>query len=348
MKIQTVHTPAALGMLVALSLGFSAFSLSLIPAEASAQVYSITNGRYNQQCCNLIPSFIFNTFPFAGGGGGVPLTDGAGGTSIPVDLGSNGTLMFDASAFGYAGAFTNTWPGGPPVPGWISAMTSVNFKNGQATLAPGGLTGSAGYCVNYAGNPNCTDPADGGTLMGQTLNGVISFNHPVGTGFGGTLRILGSTPGYLYRTDGGPSVRRKGNFVGPLSEIGGPFTTGLQPDPQTASFFSPPFPNPTPFNTTYMYQVFVGMPWGTGMAYGIGTGGNPPFGTQSFSGSGYDNRTAMGVGNIQMVSALLVTGVNPFLTLLTMKMTVPEPGTTAMLAGGIGLTVLLGLYRRRA
>jgi len=319
-------------------------SFSLSPSEASAQ--SVAKIQFTQNCCNLVPTFALNTFPFAGGGGGVAVRttgDVNGGLSpkfIPVAVGAGPgySLSFAQSTFGYSGNFTGMQP--LPVPAWITIATMVNFKNEAGVMQVGGQTGTRSYCINYTGNPNCTDPAKG------TFNGRLAFK--AGTNnFGGTMRILGGTPGFLRRTDGGPLVERVGAFQAPLSQIGGPFAE-YKSETNTAVFYTAL--NPTiPTRTEKQQIVFAGIQWGTGKVYGAGTGGTGRFPTQSFSNSGSDARVG-GLGNISLVAASMVGGsaTNTFPVAATLTMTVPEPGSIAMLVGGMAGIVLLARRGRRA
>ena len=74
---------ARCGVLASLALGLG---LGASPSPADAQTFSVT-GNFRQFCCNLIPSFTINDFPFAAGGGGVTIRQGLGGGSALVELG---------------------------------------------------------------------------------------------------------------------------------------------------------------------------------------------------------------------------------------------------------------------
>ncbi len=323
--------------------------LSLAPSEANAQSFAIF-GKLRQFCCNKIPAAVVNSFPFAGGGGGVQIETPNGGWGIPVGLGAGPDydLSVAADAFGFSGNFTNTQPG---FPGWITIATAVNFANGAGVMAAGGQIGTRSYCIDQAGNPNCTGPSNvgGGTNFGGVLNGRLAYKAGV-KNFGGTMRILGGTPGFLLRTTGGPSVRRKGYFAAPLSQIGGPFSE-YRPESNFRYFYATPFtPNNTlPTSTTTQMIVFAGLPWGTGTVYGAGTGGAGFFATQSFSHMGGDARVS-GLGNISLVSASMVAGLatDTFPVAAVLSLAVPEPSSIAMFAGGMAGIVLLGMRGRRS
>ena len=323
------------------------------PSEAEAVQYTIT-GNFEQFCCNWPnggqPTFIpgsgilvkINDFPFAGGGGGMTIRSGFPGTIAGVNATAGGAISFPAQAIHGTGSFLDTMPG---LPGFITLFTAVNFANQQGTLAPGGQTGTRSYCANYAGNPNCTAPSKG-TVAGLSFNGRLA--QTPGNQFGGTMRILGGTPGFLRRTSGGPSRIRLGYFAAPLTQIGGPFSE-YQPETNTAFFWPTTLPatNPASATSTAVANIlFAGIPWGTGVVYAGATGGTGAVPTQSITGSGSDARTASGLGNISLVAASMAGagGNNVFPVLVRLNLTVPEPGTTLLFASG---AVLLGVLAVR-
>jgi hypothetical protein len=99
-------------------------------------------------------------------------------------------------------------------------------------------------------------------------------------------------------------------------------------------------------NTNYI--TASAFPWSTGMATARATRG--PFFT-NFARSGYDNRTAMGAGNIQLVSPMLTHWRSPaagvdYETAAIGKLTLtfaPEPSSAMLLVAGVSL---LGLVYR--
>ncbi len=102
---------------------------------------------------------------------------------------------------------------------------------------------------------------------------------------------------------------------------------------------------------TTAYITTLGLPWTTGMVSITATGG--PFPTL-FRRTGYDHRTSMGLGTIQLVAPQLVKWEFPgrdapwdrhtgAIGILRIKF-VPEPSGWVMLIAG--LVVLVGLYRR--
>jgi hypothetical protein len=104
---------------------------------------------------------------------------------------------------------------------------------------------------------------------------------------------------------------------------------------------------------TTAYITSLGLPWTTGMVSITATGG--PFPTL-FQRTGYDNRTAKGLGTIQLVAPQLVRWDFPdrdapwdrhtgAIGILRIKF-VPEPSGWVVLVAGIGILALL--YRRRS
>ena len=335
--------------------------LFLIASNASAQTVFSFSGKFEQYCCNwpgggkpfFIPSAVppgvlikINAFPFAGPGDGVTVRFGQPGTPT-VSVYPTGKLKFPVKAIDAKGAYLNTMP---IFPGWISISTMVNFRNQQDTLLPGGQTGSAAYCMNNAtGNPNCTDPA----VTGGNYNGLLSYAAGPNQ-FGGTMRILGGTPGFLRRTVGGGATIRKGYFAAPLRQVGGPFSE-YQVETNQAFYYQATDPTVVTSTITNMI-TFAGLPWGTGLIYAAATGGVGAVPTQSISESGSDNRLLgtggqpfHGLGNIVLVSASMVASVqsNTFPVLTKLTLTVPEPDTIAMFACATGLLVFLGIRRSR-
>lgn len=327
------------------------FSILMFAApEAGAATYSFS-GKFEQYCCNWPgggrPGWVpatptlnkINDMPFAGGGGGVTVQMGNPDWWSSLKRTAGNTLVFPTSAIEVVGTFHNT---APVFPGWISIYTAVNFKNEAGSMKPGGQTGAKGYCINFGGNPNCTDPADGGA----DYNGLLQYTAGPNS-FGGTMRMLGGTPGYIKRTVGGTARFRKANFDAPLNQVGGPFSeyTGGSP---TGFYYQAT--NPTVVTDTVMNpNIFAGIPWGTGVVYGAATGGTGPIPTQSFSFSG-SNALTGGVGNITLISGSMVASASsntyPVVTKLTL--TVPEPGVLTMFGSAAGVLLFIGIRRVRS
>jgi len=87
--------------------------------------------------------------------------------------------------------------------------------------------------------------------------------------------------------------------------------------------------------------------WTTGQVLGADSLNRLP---QYLSRSGYDNRSRDGIGNIQLITPVLVQRVGPDFTESTFQIAiltirVPEPWSTVLLI--TGLATLCGLYRLR-
>jgi hypothetical protein len=100
--------------------------------------------------------------------------------------------------------------------------------------------------------------------------------------------------------------------------------------------------------------ISVGFPWTTGTVSVTATEG--PFPTRLRRG-GYDNRTANGLGTIQMVAPQIVKWDFPnrsapwdrytgAIGILRIKF-VPEPNLSLILVTGIGLLTVLNISRRK-
>jgi hypothetical protein len=345
-----------------LSIMLAIGALVMVQSEASAQqAYSIT-GTYRQWCCNwpnspaftaFLPTPIINSFPFAGGGGGLTIQSGFPGSGHYLIGHTDGALQFPASAVRGKGTFLNTDPG---ITGWRSIQTQVDFHNAAATLMPGGQVGvNQAYCLNWTGNPNCTDPAVG------NYNGLMSYSEGPNQ-FGGTMTMLGGTPGWIWRTaGGGTSEYRYGPFAAPMNQIGNVFSN-YQTETNTVVFTAAGEVATTTISSIPGYPktlmdpiVFAGIPWGTGNVYAVMTGNSGFVNQQSFDYSGYDNRNvtsggAVTTGNISLVAASFVRGptTNGFPTVQSLMLQVPEPGQIAMLISGVGLLAMVGVRNRRS
>jgi hypothetical protein len=131
------------------------------------------------------------------------------------------------------------------------------------------------------------------------------------------------------------------------------------------SFASPaavPRTTPTPFGIIYMTapptQIAAGSSsraWGFPFTTGMITISAPfsPTPTLMVYGTGMDNRTPQGIGNITMVAGGLIgpgIGAAPGLILAqlwTFTLNVPEPSRVLMLGSGVALLGLVAVARRR-
>ncbi len=178
--------------------------------------------------------------------------------------------------------------------------------------------------------------------------------------FGGTMRLLGqyrTKRGIISTIDGTNSA---GSTQWNLQYMGagavtakGVVTAGLKYQTMTNRLYQ--IPGKTPgagtFGSTPRTGTLSVFPWTTGMAEVTATGGLQ---TTVLKRTGYDNRTSMGAGTIQMVSPALARWKNPYgdyytANIATMKLVfIPEPKAWMMLVAGIfSLAILYRVNLRR-
>jgi len=327
-----------------LAIVITAVTLGLFTATAAdAGQYSVT-GVFRSGCCNfptlgfgLIP---INDFPFAGGGGGVTMRLGNAPPTATIAQALPGkTMMFGADVFDLNTTLSNPAVTNPP--SFLTAKSVVDWHNAPGTLAPGGGPGNVAYCINYGGNPNCTAAS-----KGVTYNGLLSHTSPGGSpNFGGTMTLLGGIVLDFSRTLGAPSITAMGVGDAAIQSVLGNSFANYYARAQTISIMTPGVTFPSVQNL-----IDAGLPWGTGVVYGVVTGqAIPGLPTLSFSYAGTDTRDAAGVGNITLVSAHLSAADVPFAFIngIRLILAVPEPATTGMLAAGLGLLGVVEVTRRK-
>jgi hypothetical protein len=218
----------------------------------------------------------------------------------------------------------------------------LDLRNSNGVTFPGGANGMFGKSLGVM------NTAGGG-------NGVLNAKHganrsAVGTkgahAFGGVMKLLGthfSNEGYLIM--GGPNISAaKFTWLFDYLGHGGALMNGK--GSVTAGYFG--------FAGNPGYTLSAGAPfvsnvsveawgWTTGMVTVTGMQG--PFSTL-VTRTGYDNRTGMGGGAIQMVSPMIThwTGVGAITSTAgigVLTMNVPEPGQWLMLASGVSMLGLL-------
>jgi hypothetical protein len=293
---------------------------------------------------------------------------------------------------------TTTKQHGAPITGSGTASTFTTTLAPLApairlpgTTVDGTVSGSRGYRSPYVywvthatlgagpgtffpgGGPGRTYISRGGTGRVSGFAGI--YPRPGGHQFGGTMRLLGQvrSTGFLYSPIDG------GMFGASLDwgfEHAGASARGY--DCWVAAGTSPT-PDACPsvatnqwtwtdgyrnraYNTTGMpltgtTMVYVdALPWTTGLAIVSGVRGAYP---TIIARSGYDNRTSLGSGTVQLVSPHLVNWIGltcPFsgctprsettagIAILRLQF-VPEPSSWLMCIAGVGL--LSVFYRRR-
>jgi hypothetical protein len=192
------------------------------------------------------------------------------------------------------------------------------------------------------GKRTVTFPADGGPGARVAIS-------PGANQFGGTMRLLGALGAKRVH-----SYKNKSYIGTGLSSFGvlgsectiTCYATGAQSNFQYHQYQT------TMGKATTAYITTLGLPWTTGAVSITATAG--PFPTL-FRRTGYDHRTAKGLGTIQLVAPQLVRWDFPnragpwdrhtgAIGILRIKF-VPEPSGWVMLVGGVAF--LMVLYRRQ-
>lgn len=259
------------------------------------------------------------------------LSVSAGDFTIPegvlsVKLGEAPTVFTSAN---FVKQGTNGVPGGSfsYYPPYIYSYTYADLKNAAGNFFGGGGPGDFIFRPGASG---------AGTL--ETQEGAGKF--------GGTMGMLGFfQTHFAYAIVGGLSVGTDDWLVHWLGN--GTVTPGGSVNVLTLTDTATN-KNNVLMQTNTAYHTASAFPWTTGFARVDATAG--PFYTK-MARSGYDNRTAGGAGNIQMVSPMLTHWRTPAAELdyetgsigvLTLEF-VPEPSHLMLLVGGVSL---LGLAYR--
>ena len=290
------------------------------------------------------------------------------------------TKQQGAPIIGSGTATTFTTPAAPSAP-------AIHLRGGAIYKS---VSGSRGYDAPYVywvthatlgtgagtffpgGGPGSTYISWGGTGRVAGFAGI--YPQPGGPQFGGTMRLLGQvrSTGFLYSPiDGGMfGASLDGGFEHAGASARGYdcwVAAGTSPTPDACPSvatnqwtWTDGYRNRA-YNTTGMLltgttMVYVdALPWTTGLAIVSGVRGAYP---TIIARSGYDNRTRLGSGTVQLVSPHLVNWVGldcPFpdctprsettagIAILRLQF-VPEPSGWLMLVSGIGL---LGVFCRR-
>jgi len=236
-----------------------------------------------------------------------------------VDIGSAGTFTLPRSAL--KGTATGSLPIYSPY-AYIST-SARDLRNGTGFFKPGGGPGKRTFTASGGGGPA----------------GRIAVT-PGANQFGGTLGILGAIANKRAH------VRNHKTYVGTydfFETVFGRSCTG------TGCLLPTTYPTATIYmkyrtamgRATTVYMTPWGLPWTTGVVSISATEG--PFPTR-FRRSGYDNRTANGLGTIHRNEPWdRYTGTIGILRIQF----VPEPAGWAMLAAGAGWIALFGRRRRR-
>lgn len=225
---------------------------------------------------------------------------------------------------------------------------TATFKAGPKTSRPTNF----GFCPGAAANPACTNPASGGTQ--GTRAGLITYSAGPNQ-FGGTMtalfgggaetsEIIAVSPTQRIRHSplnlnliNGQGYNIKSSGTGPSAQVttGGVISSGgIITQPGNVTSTVPGF-----------LRTTTGFPFTTGMVV-VKVPKNPPTTPDStFSATGYDTRTALGSGRIQMVAgALGNSSINgEFGTMMTITMRLVGVGVVPSMSriGAATLATLL-------
>jgi hypothetical protein len=331
-------------LMLALRLAVSALSFGFLVwgAAATAATPFAMSSTHRQFCCTTPPATI----------GGAPLRPPAGEFSNAGTVSVTGpqltTVIIPSKLIAEQTMFTLN-PHPDPKVSYLT--TSFSVYNAAATLAPGGSVGTFSFCPSAVG-PGVGSCASPSLASPSPRNGRIYRKSLSAEKFGGTMQLLGfGVKGKLkrVRTIAAPTYSLA-YFYATWSPIGNvmPFKASGKSKVYTNTIYASPGSKNGPF-----YGPISGQgagPWGTGyLQLSITQNANPP--TQTVAISGYDNRDAAGVGNVQLVSGALyntfgkATGTTIRANVLTL--TLPEPGTGLGVAVGALALALIGRTRAR-
>jgi hypothetical protein len=313
-------------------LAVAMFGLLAAPAQAGPKIYSgslVFHALGNDLTTGTTPPFATYTFI------ALPL----GASCNPALVGgmtcSSATLQQGAPLTGGgAASVTGSSPAGftlpanqlkrttlgvlPPYPGISYTATTATLANSTGGFGPGGGPGSFSY-IPVRGI--------GGTTVSVTQGAKQ---------FGGVMRLLGGMRSLNVAPDRVASFPQL-----PVTIAGGSYATRIT----TLGIYY--YPSQTPMLGTGLGYA-TAFPWTTGTVSVRAYGDSPSFFPTSITRRGYDNRTEMGGGTIQLVTPVLMHwtgGEHQGLVGILRLQFVPEPSSWLMLVSGIGLLGVL--YRRR-
>lgn len=278
----------------------------------------------------LVGTGIISVSASPGGAIGLPAS------LLSVKLGTFPTAFIDPVPPFTPNNFVRKPVGGVPggsfsyYPPYIYSYSYADLKNAAGNFFAGGGPGNFAHAATAGGVP-------AGTLT--TTAGAAKF--------GGTMGLLGQQQTHFaYSNAGGLSIGSDPWLISWLGEGTVNSLTGAVGVLTTMTTGTNKHSVLIQTNTNYI--TASAFPWSTGMATARATRG--PFFT-NFARSGYDNRTAMGAGNIQLVSPMLTHWRTPaggvdYETAAIGKLTLtfaPEPSSAMLLVAGVSL---LGLVYR--
>jgi hypothetical protein len=227
----------------------------------------------------------------------------------------------------------------------VRSHPNTSFANDSGFFGPGGGPGSHSFAYNQT------------TIMSGYYGDPRWRITPGANQFGGTLRLLGAIDEMRnLRLTGSGTVDYYAHAPEPFSALGGrcTATTGCPSLPVSqGSRIVQYYTSLKNLYTTALVNAW-GYAWTTGKVYIRANDG--AYLDTGFTQSGYDNRTPLGQGFIQLVSphiahwnfaSLPLDRTTGAIAILNIEIRfVPEPKGWLMLVGGIGL--LSVVYRRRA
>ena len=300
------------------------------------------------------------TFTIPAYGGAVPTLD-TNGDMIP-DLAPGcgpatrraGAPLTGSGMLATTGAASTSRTAGNPR-GFTLPQSALNRVTSGASMNP---TGPYLWEVHFADLHNdagvfAKNGGDGSfAIVRSGVEGTRKVVQSAGANrFGGVMRLLGSygsNEGYLYNgaTTSVFYFNWLFHYLGNGSQMttAGVLTAGHIATAQNYGFTRS---SGYPATSTVIAEVFK---WTTGTATVTALQGTFP---TVFQRNGYDDRTPMGSGVIQMVSPMLThwigAGENSFGAIGILKLTFgPEPSEWAMLASGLGMLAILVYRKRRA
>jgi hypothetical protein len=276
-----------------------------------------------------------------------------------------GPVHFDKSEAVDFMKLTSWWSNFPamgtklPPPGFKYIVGVQSVVNTAGTLKSGGGYGSFEFCPKAKGpGPGaCSDP-DNATPMG--FNGRIAVKAGAKK-FGGTLGLAKGIGG-----KGGPQARLWRWLGGAMSYPAAIVSqkllstvVGRDPAEQAEGTVKTKIFGHTAKSMTYPIASYPsGMIWEngagpftTGTVY-VGAFGNGTYQLRTISIMGVNNRTALGGGNLQVVSGVLFNRYNtqrtsPFPLVWQLDITLPEPSANLGLVAGSMALLLIGRIATR-
>jgi hypothetical protein len=353
-------------LITALIVGFGA----TVGVSGTAQAANFTVTSKNRLfCCTNPPVFIAgqpgkvkqkNGMGSYTGSGYQPAVGPYGVTQVGSGVGASikvgmGEVVNFSSMFSWVkGGMTS------PPPGFKYIKGTASFENGAGTLKKNGGFGSFSFCPKAKG-PGvgaCTNP---GSATPASFNGRI-YAKPGPNKFGGTLQILAGAGGV------GGSKNKIWRWVAPYSMypallldfnlVSSPVGAMTPAKLKTINNLVTMLVTHTAGSmlltikndTDAVLSANGGGPFTTGTVYlGVTANGTPS--TRQVTLSGYDKRTAMGAGNVQLVSGLLFNTYQnikngSFVT--GWKLNLPEPSPSfGLVAGAVALFLLKGVAGKR-